>query len=92
MEMMRGLGSNLYFNFNYVTVGIHNIEFTNTSSPRANTIIYYLPFTVKGVLYRITADSMPCLPVSCILGSLISPHYFIGSNSHKNELNQVEGF
>ena len=64
VEVMCGFGSNLYSNFNSETVGIPNIEFTDTSSPRANAITYGIPFTVKEVLYRITADRMPCLPVS----------------------------
>ena len=60
-------------------VGNPIIEFTVTSLPSAKAIVYARPSTVKGVLYRITAERIPCFSVSYVLGSLIAPHNFMGS-------------
>ena len=79
-EVKCGAGSKVNSNFSSVIVGKPIIELTDTSLPRAKAIVNVRPFTKKGVLYRITADRIPWVAVSNVLGSVMAPHNFIGSN------------
>ena len=75
-------GSRLKLNssFSSVIVSRPIVELTETYFPRAKAIVNVRPFTEKGVLYLTAADRIPCVAVSNVLGSVMAPHNFIGSN------------